>query len=274
MDFYSYTMGGIRVYLPPGLSFNSITITVYNRKLITIIAAPGNYNFEDSTLNMDTDYINLVSLDGNRSIVFNAPVSTNYPYVNGSINVSASNVFVKGVNVLTKNFVIGNNVPSQTFENCKGGDYSFGGNQAAQGTFIKCEAGDSTFGGNNGSANGTFIDCIAGQYSFGGEYGANGKFENCTSIYGGSFGLYGFANGTFKNCVSSGNSFASGPGGNCSGLFINCISNGTNSFGANGGTLQGKLYYCVMQYGTFPTVSLGGKTRYCLDGDSVPNNQG
>jgi len=39
------------------------------------------------------------------------------------------------------------------------------------------------------------------------------------------------------------------------------------------GVLSGKLYYCRLTYGTFKTVSLGGRTVLCIDGNNNQNNQ-
>ena len=74
------------------------TMSPSSTKRITIIAAPANYNFSTEFV-MSTQYIDLVSLDGNKSIVFNGTAT---------LRVSANDVFVKGVNVLTKQFKIAN----------------------------------------------------------------------------------------------------------------------------------------------------------------------
>jgi hypothetical protein len=195
---------------------------------ITIIAAPGYYNFGSTNFTMNTEYIDLVSLDGNRSVIFN---STD---VSGTINITANDVFVKGVNVLTKIFNISSNLSLLKLENCEGGDLSFAGGilLSASGTFINCKGGNSSFGN---FASGTFIDCIGGLGSFG---------TNAS------------------------------PGGSASGTFTNCTGGGSAFGGAPKSTLTGKLYYCRLTAGTFKTVSGGGITRLCLDGNNVENNQG
>jgi len=178
---------------------------------ITVICGNGNYDFEDDFV-MDTQYIDLVSLDGNRSIIFNGT---------GTINITANDVFVKGVDVGTKKFTIGNDLNLLKVENCQGGDdsfggfFSFGGNGlpvgttsvTASGTFTNCQGGDFSFGGSDasfgGTASGTFTNCQGGDSSFGGNGGtASGTFTNCQ---GGdnSFGDNGTASGTFTNCVGS-----------------------------------------------------------------------
>lgn len=208
---------------------------------ITIIAGPGYYNFESTNFTMDTQYIDLVSLDGNRSIIFN---SSN---ANGTINITANNVYVKGVDVGTnKSFLVADSLNLLKVENCRGGDYSFG-DLFSSGIFKDCIGGNFSFGGGD-TADGVFTNCIGGNYSFGGSQEASGTFTNCISgDY--SFGP-SYASGTFTNCVG-----------------------GDSSFGFNV-DLTGKLFYCRLTAGTFRTVSLSGVTRFCLDGTNTANNQG
>lgn len=219
---------------------------------ITVIAAPGNYNFGSSNFIMNTEYIDLVSLDGNRSIIFN---SSN---ADGTINVVANNIFAKGVDVQTKIFKIGSNLNLLTVENCKGGNSSFGdGNtmilDTLSGTFLNCEGGNNSFG-LAAIASGTFTNCKGGSFSFGANGGtASGTFNNCSGGDG-AFGGAGTASGNFSNCVGGNFAFGNSPGGTP--------------------ILSGKLYYCRLTSGTFNTVSSGGQTRYCLDGTNTANNQG
>jgi hypothetical protein len=81
------------------------------------------------------------------------------------------------------------------------------------------------------------------------------------------------ASGTFTNCVGGEGSFGCGDGGEASGQFTNCTAH-IDSFGGYGGTLSGTLSFCKLLSGTFPTVAVGGITRYCLDGNNATNNQG
>jgi hypothetical protein len=135
---------------------------------ITIVCGPGNYNFSSTTFTMNTQYIDLVSLDGNRSILFNAPFVSSFTTV-GTISITANDVFVKGVDVGTKPFVIATNLPLLKVENCKGGDYSFGAGRNTSGTFTNCQGGLYSFGGDGGgTASGTFISCVGDNFAFGG----------------------------------------------------------------------------------------------------------
>jgi hypothetical protein len=233
----------------------------------TIIAAPGYYNFGSTPFVMDTQYVDLVSLDGNRSIVFNSLDLA------GTISITANDVFVNGVDVQNKNFTIADNLTLLKVENCKGGNRSFGFGVTVSGTFTNCTGGSASFG-SAGTASGTFTNCVGGNSlfgngSFGGGFGgtASGIFTNCTaggSSFGGGAGT---ASGTFTNCA--GTDFPFGTFGTTSGTFTNCT--GSNAFG---GTLTGKLYYCRLTSGSFPIVALTGVTRLCLDGSNVENNQG
>jgi hypothetical protein len=241
-------------------------------KRITIIAGPGNYNFESNVFTMDTDFIDLVSLDGNRSIIFNAPFSPS-TRDQGSISIFANDVFVKGVDVESKEFRVSDNLLSLNVENCVGGDFSFGGGGGiCSGTFTDCVGGDFSFG-TNGTASGTFTDCQGGVASFSGNAGtASGIFANCVGGLTSFSGSGGIASGTFANCVGGGASF-SGGFGNATGIFTNCVGD-NGAFGSFGGILSGRLYYCRLTTGVFQIVSGAGKTVYCVDGNGEPNNQG
>ena len=212
---------------------------------ITIVAGPGEYNFGSSAFVMSTQYIDLVSLDGNRSVLFNSANAA------GTISITANDVFVKGVDVGTKAFIIGNNLNLLKVENCKGGDsFAQGGfGETISGTFTDCEGGDISFGANAFvTVSGTFTNCIAGNSSF------------CNSFLGS-------ASGIFVNCKAGDNSFAYASGGNtsASGTFTNCIA-GNDSFGNLGVNLPGKLYFCRLTTGTFSSLSSGGAIYSTIDG--------
>ena len=211
---------------------------------ITVIAAPGNYNFSTANFEMNTDYIDLVSLDGNKSIVFNG---------SNTIEITTNDVFVRGVDVGLLNFTIANSLNLLRVENCTGGVYSFGGSGGgiASGTFTNCTAAVFSFGGGGGIASGVFTNCTGGAYSLGGGDGS-------------------IASGTFTNCTGGDRAF--GGGSIAIGTFTNCTG-GDRAFGGGGGTLSGFLYYCRLTSGTFITVSGGGRTVLCIDGDNNPNSQ-
>jgi hypothetical protein len=212
---------------------------------ITVIASPGNYNFSASTFTMHTNNINLVSLDGNRSIIFNSSDNE------GTIHVSANDALVRGIDTLFKQFRVGNNLNLLRVENCKGGNQSF---------FLPTSPGTNT---------GTYINCQGGAGSFGGSSNvdANGSYIDCLVTGTGGFGsaIDAIASGTFTNCTAGNNSF--GYNGIASGTFTNCIG-GQNSFGGgNSGTLTGQLYRCQLTDGTFETPTGSGKIVLGIDGD-------
>lgn len=249
---------------------------------ITIVAGPGNYNFGTGSFVMDTEYIDFVSLDGNKSVIFNAPLNTE-ARTEGSISITANYVFVKGIDVQDKNFTVATDLFALHVENCKGGDFSFGGVISESpitlsGTFTRCIGGLGAFGGVGGDASGDFIDCTGGLGSFGGGSGgsASGNFTGCV---GGQYSFGGggdaVASGVFVNCVADADSFGgSGVSGTASGTFTNCIA-GSGSFGAGGSSvLTGKLFYCRLTSGSFQIPSGGGKIRLCLDGTDTEVNAG
>ena len=212
----------------------------------SVLLGPGYYEFTNDFI-IDTEYIDVVSLTGDRDV-----------YITGSstIVIGADNIYVRGIDVDTKNFTITSSFPNTIIKNCKGGDNSFGGyppptpgdfsspGYTMAGTFIDCEGGDYSFAG-NGSAYGTFINCIGGSSGSFGQF-CNGTFSNCVSgdysfawqgnIEGGLIenctgGIYSFASigdvgsltetATIKNCTGGVNSFSQGPS-NVYGLLQNC----------------------------------------------------
>ena len=241
-------------------------------KRITIIAGPGNYNFETNVFTMNTDFIDLVSLDGNRSIVFNAPLDLGF-FEYGSINITANDVFVKGVDVLTKQFKTANSLNLLKVENCAGiGDVSFGGTDAS-GTYINCVGGNTSFGGANISS-GTFINCKGGDFSFGGGImfpTSLGIYENCEGgsySFGGS-NMGGVSSGTYTNCT--GGDFSFGYNGDVSGIYENCVG-GNFSWISNqpGGKLTGKLYFSRHTFSqTNPSAGLGGSVVAFITGSNT-----
>jgi hypothetical protein len=250
----------------------AVSLSASSTNRITIVASPGNYNFSASTFTMDTEYIDLVSLDGNRSVVFNAPFDVNN-FISGSINITANNVFVKGIDVVFKNFSIGTNLNLLKIENCKGGTWSFGGginfsnpeSKIINGVFIDCQGGDGSFATSQGTASGVFINCVGGGASFANIGTASGTFTNCVGGVD-SFGWSGTASGTFTNCTAGEDSFG-GEGGVASGIFTNCVG-GLGSFGGGvNGTLTGKLYRCQLTDGTFQTPTGSGGIVLGVDGD-------
>lgn len=266
---------------------------------ITVLIAPGEYNFGTNVFLIDTQYINVVSLDGNRSVIFNYdngsfPTTISRSY--GSVKITANNIYVKGLNTQTKALLVESGLNNLTMDNCVFGQYSIGGfNQNfgfatpanISGKFNNCEGSDYCFAaGLNSNASGTFNNCISNYTSFGGFGGyASGTFNNCK---GGFCTDNGTGSGTFNYCRFNGSDFGGGSPGtfnycigqnsswayNVSGTYNYCTS-GSGSWGSfTTGAVTGKLNYCKMTVGTFKPVGVGGITRYCLDGNNATNNQG
>lgn len=254
---------------------------------ITIVAGPGYYDLGATTLDMNTPCIDLVSLDGNRSILLS---STN---AFGTLWVTANNVFVSGVDTTIGNpnkaLCVSNNLFATTIKNCKGGFCSFGYGGDISGTFIDCEGGQSSFAGmafsgapmgvlDNASppvASGTFINCVSsGGQSFGFSTmfpaAATGQFINCNGgpgfSFGASFGGAVTASGTFIDCVSGGDSFGTSFSSyTVSGTFRNCTSTG-GAFGGGGtGTVSGSFTLCKASGFSFGSGggTLLGTFYYC-----------
>jgi len=280
------------------LTPNGAALSATNR--VSIIIQPGNYTLA-AELAIDTQFVDLIGLGAQkleRGAIPAVIIGEN------TLNVTANDVRVQGISVGTQEFKIGNSLPLQRFEDCTGGDYSFGGFQTASGTFTNCTGGNYSFAG-GGTASGTFVNCTGGDGSFAGVGTASGTFVNCSgttsfgygSIASGtftnctgesySFGGLGTVSGTFTNCTGGYGSFG-GEGGTLSGTFTNCTG-GNNSFGAFGGTASGtfincsagnfgfggfgtasgKFYNCRITGSTgFTTVTGVGLMRNCIDGDN------
>jgi hypothetical protein len=222
----------------------------------------------------------LVSLTGNRDVVFDLVLPTEFngdPFqfilpsydittISECLLIDTDNVHVKGVKGKFYNspnwnqwwggtdyvlpIQVGDNLPNIVVENCEGGPFSFGGDETysyvykeVNGTFIKCIGGVLSFA-SIGTASGLFIDCVGAANTFGKNGECSGIFINCKSEAG-----FQDCRGTFTNCESGGNGFSSIQGG--------------------------RLYYCRLTnfFASFPTVSFGGVTVLCINGNNTINTQ-
>ena len=237
---------------------------------IAVLASPGKYTFA-SDFTLDTQYIDVVSLTGECDVLVTG---------SGTINVTANDVYVKGIDVDVKNFTIADSLPLLKVNNCKGGNYSFGGTTnptpgsqplnpiLVNGTFVDCEGGDFSFAG-NGMAYGTFTNCVGGDSSFG--YYCDGTFTNCV---GGDFsfgGDMGYIDGIMKNCTAGDNSFAPVGTINSNAVLDNCVG-GLNSFASGPSSIiTGKLIKCRLTSGNFVTVNVQspGDFILCINSDNT-----
>ena len=192
---------------------------------VTVIIAPGEYNFGSSGFTLNTSRIDVKSLTGKKDVLVNI------------VNVQSDYCYVAGINCREGSFVVSDNLPNIVIENCEGrGANSFCGELqngvTASGTFIDCVGGNYSFA-SYGVASGKFIRCIGGDYSFGTEGTLTGRFEDCKGKdY--SFGANGLinSNATFIKCKGGNNSFGSGSTISNS-KFIDC-EGGQDSFGFQG----------------------------------------
>jgi len=279
--------------------------------IITVIAAPGNYKFPLGGFILDTEYINLVSLDGNRSVIIDLDVDDIWVYDAGipsediyGLKIYANNIHVKGfIGALRDSiswgawwqndaqpyktwvsFDIGDNLPNTIVENCLAGAMSFS---------VISIYGDP-ISGITKVVSSTFLNCDALYYSFGHACNASGTFINCNSIteYGqtynsvGGFGGSGIASGTFINC--NGDLYCFGGAGIASGIFINCKATLDVNFGANifgipdasgtftncisGGFSFGKTQTYFDNGILIDPSSLTGKLYYCRIVESTNSN--
>ncbi len=226
----------------------------------TLLVAPGYYTFASNFV-MDTQFIDVVSITGNPDVIFDGA---------GTISITASDVFVKGIDVTTKNFTLSTNLSSLVCENCIGGDNSFAGLLSASGLFKNCTGGVNAFGGGvTGIASGTFDKCTGGASSFGGFGGtADGVFTNCTGGQYGFAGGGGIANGTFDGCISFNYSFGGGGAGVASGNFYNCRGLAESFGGGSSGASSGVFSNCTGTRASFGGDGIASGTyTNCTGGD-------
>jgi hypothetical protein len=230
------------------------TMSPTSTNRLTLVLAPGEYQFP-STFIMDTEFIDLVSLTGNRDVIFDLGGITD-PFswdtntgdiitTSECLLINVDNVYVKGIKgkfylspgwddywTVGEDYIlpiqVANNLPNIVVENCEGGPFSFGGDITfgsniiiLNGTFINCKGNTSSFVAWAGDAAGTFIDC-----------------ESVKDIYDESYSFGGFnavASGYFKNCKAGSYSFG-GQNGDATGVFINCESVDSSFGGYSPGT--------------------------------------
>lgn len=235
----------------------------------SVLLGPGYYEF-NSNFNINTEYIDVVSLTGDRDV-----------YITGSstIVISADNVYVRGIDVGANNFTITSSFPNTIIKNCKGGDESFGGDSTLSnaftmaGTFIDCEGGTYSFAG-NGSAYGTFINCIGGNNSFGDK--CDGIFKNCVGGNNSFATLGNIEGGIFENCTAGDASFAAAGTIVSSAELKRCVG-GMDSFCIASPNVQininGVLESCQLTVGNFtPSSGPFGKLINCYPGPNTTSS--
>jgi hypothetical protein len=257
--------------------------SIINRS--SLIIMPGIYNLTGH-LNVNEEFTDIIGLGAIKKDVGCIPSviitgSGNAPTSSGFIHVSANDIKIKGIYFsgnFDRFFHLGNALPKQVFEDCKGNNYSFTFVRPLgftdpifiDGTFINCEGGDESFECVNAShsSNATIINCKAGETSFfsfstlningiykncqggnrcfgAGGLGANlrGTFENC-QVGDFSFGYGAFPDlyGKFKNCTAGIQSFGFGGGSSYSGSFFENCTAGESSFGSSSSSLSGSTF--------------------------------
>lgn len=226
----------------------------------TLILPAGYYQCAD-TFRVDAQYVDIVSLTGNRDVILSG----------STIKVTANDVFIKGIDVGTNPFILETNLNNLKLEKCKGlGSGSFGGTEKTiSGTFIECIGGTASFFGTSITLSGNFINCEGGALSFAGTSSTlSGNFTNCVALNASFAGSSATISGNFINCVGGANSFG-GTSSTTSGQLTGCIG-GSSSFNT---TITGKLQYCrINGTGSFPTPSGGGINVHYINGDGTSDN--
>jgi hypothetical protein len=208
---------------------NGLPLSETNR--MTVLVAPGVYHlaFFINWLEMDTPYIDLVSLTGDADVFLTSLNSAT------AIKVTSSDIKIKGFNLDSQHIIIENAYSNNYFENIIGGDYNFSnGNSGGfiSGNFKNCEGKQSSFA--NASNNESLVfskleNCIATDFSFGYDIIIS-TLTNCSSLFG-SFGYMQISDSYLTNCTSREDSFGC-ENGIYGSTLTNCTADGF-SFGRN-----------------------------------------
>ena len=252
---------------------------------ITVICAPGRYQLP-SNLTLDTGYIDLVSLDGNRSVVVSSALFI----------INTNNVFLKGFNFTSGCQIAFNNATNLVVHNCISssgtGNDNFGlpSSGTISGYFKDCDVVGVGFTNTSSTVtlSGTFINCTTTGNGFGTATSGNNNIisgifrycANCTSTGTTGFGAtFGTFSGTMEYCTVNGIYTMGGAfGGGITGTVLNTVNNYATGAGATAFAKlksTSRIYYCriVGGSGTFGTVDAGGRVYYSIDGNGNVNNQ-
>ena len=199
-----------------------------------IFLAPGRYDFSagmSSFLDLDTPYIDIISLSGETDVTITSFVTMS------PITVSTSDIRLRGINLVGQSIQINGTYNNVYFENIIGGDYNFSGPNTSgsiAGNFKNCIGGNYSFGDTDNlqtTSSSTFENCTAGDYSFG-DVLFGSILKNCTAGFQ-SFGSNSVINSSLTDCQSAGDSFGTNSTITNS-TFINC-NGGSYCFGRTNG---------------------------------------
>lgn len=244
------------------LTPNGDPLSATNRAALVLM--PGVYTLA-AELAVDTNYVDVLGLGAGE---FTPAVE----FAGNTINVTAWDIRVVGISVGAQNFRVSprpnitgvtgtasNNQITITNHGLKVGDVvrfaSISGGTGLS-TGVRYVVAPNNFSANEFRV---IVESTGALVSF------------STDITAGTLVVENNTSQRFDVCTGGDAAFGGG-GGTASGTFTNCTG-GDVAFGGFG-TLSGKLYYCRLTTGTFETVSGGGITRLCIDGNNAENNQG
>lgn len=274
------------------------TPSITNR--YTVIVGPGKYEFSVNFV-LDTEYIDIVSLTGNRDVIFISGVGMYdlpnvYTYDTLFLNpnfddlktlvINTNNVLIRGIDVANgdifdsnkgyslKPLVVAHNLANVIIDNCKGGagscgnEYNFNYDKTWYETILNSEFGGESVGGAGGIFDGVVKDTICSSgYSFG-AYEFNGSAKDCLAYNTNNFG--GYFNGIAENCkvlvgTNNINIYSAGFGyDTMTGTTINCEAGvGAGPIGSFGGSLLGHITFTS----TALAINCRGNSRF--GGDAI-----
>lgn len=257
------------------LAPNGQALSATNRA--TVLVMPGNYDLGSGQLAMDTEFVDVVGVSGNRDDQYIH--STTNGDLTGVLRQIANDVHIENLLIqstrsgsqvfglsnepaayfpnsdttatvlrncefrdkdgtgMESNSMRGQITYSGTYIDVTGGLAAFGYGGTASGYFKNCRGGINSFG-TLGVASGTFVDCVGDNATFGYSGVTSGNFTRCT---GGNYAFGGLCSGTFIDC--SGGTQAFGYFQPASGTFTNCHG-GQDAF-AVGSSASGTFTGCI-----------------------------
>jgi hypothetical protein len=218
---------------------------------VSIICPPANYSFSDN-FTIDKDYVNILSLTGERDIIFNGV---------GSLNLTANNVLLKGFDIQEKAFKIASNLDKVVIDNCNCGPDSFTDtNLVLSGTFTNLTVATHSFNGLNSELSGNFKNMIVSKECFSGDDSIfSGTF---TDFEAKGFLFYGYTedsilSGDFKRIYSdAGQNFK----GKCSGTFNDIIVGNYSFWNPTSGFFKN----IIIEHGFLDMTNFSGHIHSCF----------
>jgi hypothetical protein len=210
---------------------------------VVVLVAPGIYDLGADDLTLDEGFVDVMSLDGERSVIIKRSGGSA-----GAVRVrlTSDGIRLRGIDAEDGQIRMVGGTPTSIFEKCRA-------------------TGAGSFSSTGLFTSGTFIDCVGGANAFGGATDFSGTAIRCVGTTGCFTG--GAGGGFIFSGVAEDTTITSGFGedfSSANGTMLRCTVTGSSGFGPTG---SGSILYCRLLAGSFPTSSF--KIRLSLEGISL-----